>query len=573
MSSATTSRRRSRRGKSHRPKVDISQLGDLHQIIDRARAGPLPDEECQKIRDVLGTLSWLQSELQNKNLTIARLRRLFGLTSSEKTRDVCGDPSGKNQAASGEKGASNGGDRDPGNGGERDPDKKGKRKGHGRNGASDYTGANRVAVEHDSLKPKDPCPTCPKSHQGKLYELKTPRTLVRIVGKAPLEATIYEQQTLRCNLCGTVFVADPPPDVGEEKYSASAKAIIGFLRYGAGFPFHRLERLEAAFGIPMPASTQWEISADVANSLEPLWNEMVRQAAQARLFHNDDMTMRVQELQKEIELEKRAGTSSRTGIFSTNILAELEDGQRIALFFTGRKHAGENLTDLLRHRSPSLPPPLQMCDGLDRNLPKEFETILINCLLHGRRNFVSIFESFPTPCRVVIETLRDVYRNDAITKERMLSDEERLRYHREHSRPLMVQLRRWMRNQIATKQIEPNSPLGKAIAYMEKRWRALTRFYTTPGAPLDNNLCERALKRAVLHRKNAMFYKTRNGARVGDLFMSLIHTAELAAISPYDYLVSLIRHAQDVARRPAEWMPWNYRQTLATIDAPPPAAT
>jgi hypothetical protein len=101
MSSATTSRRRSRRGKSHRPKVDISQLGDLHQIIDRARAGPLPDEECQKIRDVLGTLSWLQSELQNKNLTIARLRRLFGLTSSEKTRDVCGDPSGKNQAASG----------------------------------------------------------------------------------------------------------------------------------------------------------------------------------------------------------------------------------------------------------------------------------------------------------------------------------------------------------------------------------------------------------------------------------------------------------------------------------------
>lgn len=78
-----------------------------------------------------------------------------------------------------------------------------------------------------------------------------------------------------------------------------------------------------------------------------------------------------------------------------------------------------------------------------------------------------------------------------------------------------------------------------------------------------NSLCERALKKAILHRKNALFYKTMNGAQVGDLFMSLIHTCELNGVNPFDYLTELQRHAEEMARNPAEWMPWNYRETLA----------
>ena len=113
--------------------------------------------------------------------------------------------------------------------------------------------------------------------------------------------------------------------------------------------------------------------------------------------------------------------------------------------------------------------------------------------------------------------------------------------------------------------MEPNSGLGQAITYLQHHWDKLTLFLRVPGAPLSNNLCERALKKAILHRKNSLFYKTLNGAQVGDLFMSLIHTAELHKIAPLDYLVALLRHEAAVALDPAAWMPWNYTAALADI--------
>ena len=78
---------------------------------------------------------------------------------------------------------------------------------------------------------------------------------------------------------------------------------------------------------------------------------------------------------------------------------------------------------------------------------------------------------------------------------------------------------------------------------------------------------ERALKRAVLHRKNALYYRSLNGAEVGDLFMSLIHTCQLCGANSFDYLIQLQRHAMELAACPADWMPWNYRDTLARTAA------
>ena len=131
----------------------------------------------------------------------------------------------------------------------------------------------------------------------------------------------------------------------------------------------------------------------------------------------------------------------------------------------------------------------------------------------------------------------------------------------------MDRLRQWMQERIDQKLVEPNSGLGKAIRYCEKRWRTLTLFLREAGAPLDNNLTERMLKRAILHRKNSMFYKTETGAQVGDLYMSLIGTARLAKADPFDYLNELQRHVDELMDAPADWMPWNYKETLAR---PPP---
>ena len=145
-----------------------------------------------------------------------------------------------------------------------------------------------------------------------------------------------------------------------------------------------------------------------------------------------------------------------------------------------------------------------------------------------------------------------------------MSPEERLSYHQSHSKPTMDNLKAWLERQFEERLVEPNSALGEAINYLLKRWNSMTLFLRKAGAPLDNNLCERALKKAILHRKNSMFYKTRRGARVGDIYMSLIYTCELCGANALEYLNQLQLNTADVAEHPDRWMPWNYRDNVAT---------
>jgi transposase len=172
-----------------------------------------------------------------------------------------------------------------------------------------------------------------------------------------------------------------------------------------------------------------------------------------------------------------------------------------------------------------------------------------------------VAENFPQECRHALEALGNVYHNDALAREQQLSPEDRLRFHQERSGPVMNALHDWMNAQFAEHRTEPNSGLGKAISYLLNHWTKLTLFLSQSGAPIDNNIVERALKKAILNRRNALFYKTLNGERVGDLFMSLIHTSELDSVNPFDYLTELLRHAEALKQKPSECMPWNYRET------------
>ena len=174
---------------------------------------------------------------------------------------------------------------------------------------------------------------------------------------------------------------------------------------------------------------------------------------------------------------------------------------------------------------------------------------------------IAVAPQFPEACLHVLERLGEIYRNDAVARERKLSPEARLRFHQAESGPVMETLQTWLTQQFEDRLVEPNSGLGQAIAYLLRHGEKLTLFLREPGAPLDNNICERALKKAILHRKNALFYKTEHGAHVGDLFMSLIHTCELSRIDPFDYLTELQRHAEALSSTASMWMPWNYRET------------
>jgi hypothetical protein len=408
------------------------------------------------------------------------------------------------------------------------------------------------------LKAGDPCPD--PACDGKVYLQRNPGVLVRIKGQPPLAATVYELEKLRCNLCEKVFTAAAPEGVGEKKYDETAASMIAMLRYGRGFPWNRLESLEGSLGIPLPATTQSEIMAATESQLQPALGEFKRQAAQGELVHNDDTSMRVLSLDRDTDI-----SPERTGVF-TSSLVWIFQGHRIALYFTGCKHAGENLAEVLKLRPAGLPPLIQMCDALSRNEPKltnPMEILHANCNAHGRRNFVKVIAHFPEPCRFVLEMLGEVYGYDAVAREQGLSPEERLHFHQEHSKPVMDQLHTWLQAQFDERKVEPNSGLGRAISYLLKYWKKLTLFLEKPGVPLDNNLVERALKKVLLHRKNSLFYKTRHGAQMGDLFMTLIHTCELNGVNPFDYLTELQRHAEELKRNPAEWMPWNYRDTLA----------
>jgi len=526
------------------PPLEIS-IEELEALVEQARA-VLSEDGYQKLLSAVQTLRYVTELLEKKEASLADLRELFCPATTEKTEKVlkqAGIDSGpeKPLAAGSEPRAP-----------------KRKARGHGRNSAAAYSGAQKIQVPHACLKPGD---ACPDGCGGKVYPQREPGVLVRIKGQPPLAATVYELEKLRCNLCGNVYTAAPPPEAGEKKYDETAVSMMAVLRYGSGVPWNRTEGLEANLGIPLPAATQCEILTANAVPLQPALEELKRQAAQSEVVHNDDTSMRVLSLDRDTDI-----SPERTGVFTSG-LVWIAQKRRIALYFTGCKHAGENLAEVLKLRSPELPPIIQMCDALSRNVPKIVETLVANCNAHGRRNFVKVAANFPEPCRFVLEIFREIYGYDAVTRKRGMSAEERLAFHQEHSKPVMDELHTWLQAQFDERTVEPNSGLGQAISYLLKHWPKLTLFLERPGVPLDNNIAERALKKAIRHRKNSLFYKTRKGAQMGDLFMSLIHTCELNDVNAFDYLTELLRHPEELKQNPSEWMPWNYRDTLARLAA------
>src|SRR5215469_11538829 len=524
------------------PRLDVSKE-ELEALLEKARKEPLPEDGYQKLLAAIRTLHYVTELLEKKETTLTSLRELLCPASTEKTSKVL------------KQAGIEAGDKQPSD----SSNKRQRAGGHGRNAAADYRGAERIQVPHATLEPGD---QCPDGCGGKVYPQREPGVLVRIKGQPPLAATVYELEKLRCNLCGNVYTAAPPPEAGEKKYDETAVSMMAVLRYGSGVPWNRTEGLEANLGIPLPAATQCEILTANAVPLQPAREELKRQAAQSEVVHNDDTSMRVLSLDRDTDI-----SPERTGVFTSG-LVWIAQKRRIALYFTGCKHAGENLAEVLKLRSPELPPIIQMCDALSRNVPKIVETLVANCNAHGRRNFVKVTANFPKPCRFVLESFREIYGYDAVAREQGMSAEERLAFHQEHSKPVMDKLHVWLDAQFEERLVEPNSGLGQAISYLRNHWQKLTLFLEKAGVPLDNNIVERALKKAILHRKNSLFYRTRKGAQMGDLFMSLIHTCELNDVNAFDYLTELLRHVEELKQSPSAWMPWNYRDTLARLAAP-----
>lgn len=510
-------------------KVVEVDMDELRGIVDSSASGPLSEDQRNKL---LSTLELLAEQIDPAFRNSEKLNKLVEemlRSSSSETSDK-----GKDKAQGGD-------------------DKK-RKGGNGRTPAAQIKGAEVISCPHQKLNRGDPCPECEK---GKVYP-KAPEVIVRFKGSPLVQATKYELGKFRCNLCGQTFTADPPEGIGKDKYDESVASILGLLIYGGGLPRNRLAGLQKMLGIPLPQSTQWEILDKAAEKLEPILKELIRQAAQGEVLHSDDTSRKILNLD-------RPEDDTRTGVFTSGIISTPGIGNeapKIALFFTGSQHAGENLRDVLKHRESELDAPIAMHDAESKNASKiksdNLEAELANCLPHGRRYFVDNFKNFPEQCHHVLTELCKVFKNEKQAKEEKMSPAERLAFHQTHSGPVMEELRVWMESELREKRAEPNGGLGKSIKYMLNHWDKLTLFLRKAGAPVDNNLAERGLKKSILHRKNSLFFRNQRGADVGDLYTSIIHTCELNEANPFDYFKTLLANPKAIEDNPADWMPWTY---------------
>ncbi len=553
------------------PPIEI-ETSEVEQLIGKAEQGRLDGAEQRRLVPLLKTLLWLERTLLETRISLSKLKRiLFGKKTEKRPRkpqdpDTGDDGGGKGAAGTPDEG---GGSNDPPasptepasgtppSGQSRASTEKNTR-GHGRRAAADYPGAQTVRCPHEQYQSGDRCALCKR---GRLYRWR-PLVRLRFSGQPLALVRRFECEQLRCGTCGALWAAALPAEARGETYDVSLKVNLALAHYGLGLPFKRIELFQDMLGMPLPDATQWGLVEQVADSAYRVYEYLKPLGANQARVYQDDTGARVLSLIRESRTDP---PPARTGMYTT--VLRFEGDQSICLYFTGRQHAGENLDEILAYRDPDLEPIQWMSDGLAANTPKRHQdrTLDLNCIVHGRRKFVEIEEFFPNECTQVIDAIAAIYKHEAHCKEQRLTPEQRLAYHQGHSRTVMDELKAWMEQQFEDKRVEPNSRLGGAFEYLLKRWTSLTRFLTVPGAPLDNNAAERALKMILRYRKNSLFYKNEHGAYVGDILTSLIETCRLAGANPLDYLSALMENRSAVFADPTAWLPWNYRNPLDTV--------
>src|SRR5215510_7949573 len=538
---------------------------DGEALRTRLAGDALTAVDRRVLDQVLQWYFWLLFALQEATFSLKRLRILvFG---EKRSKPQTSPPGVSSDSSGGTGGASSApvhpvADTAQEATAERPPAAGERRPGHGRQGAETYRGAAHVVCQHETLAVGERCPVCGR---GRLYRVE-PGIEVRLDGHALLSAVCYALEKFRCSACGQVFTAASP--AGAEKYSAQARAVLVLGRYYLGVPLYRLEGYQAMVGVPVSDATQWDQIERVADCGYPVFEQLQTLAAQGEVIYQDDTSVRLLSLLGE-NLQMRAHAEAlglsrpteRTGMYTTALVVKVGE-QTICLYYSGRSHAGENLKALLHGRQAERDKPLVMSDALSRNEADETSLIRCHCLAHGRRQFSELEDVFPQECQVVIEALKRVFDHDEQARNEQLSPEARLAYHQDYSRPIMDELKTWLDKQMDDCLVEPNSSLGKAISYMQTHWETLTRFLQIAGAPLDNNLVERALKLFIRQRKNSLFYKTEYSAYIASMLTSLIATCLHAGVNALDYLVALQEHRAEVFGDPAAWLPWNYDANL-----------
>ena len=223
-------------------------------------------------------------------------------------------------------------------------------------------------------------------------------------------------------------------------------------------------------GVPVPDATQWDQIEQVGDCAYVVFAQMEQVAAQGELIFQDDTAVRILSLIQEniamlaaAQAQRRVNAQGHAlGMHTTALVVKVGEHTAI-LYYSSRRHAGENLQELLDKREAGLDKPLAMSDALASNeVADDAAVIRCHCLAHGRRKFSDLVEVFPHECQVVLEVISAVFDHDEQARKEQLSPEARLAYHQTYSRPLMDGLQRWLDTQIDDHLVEPNSCPGES---------------------------------------------------------------------------------------------------------------
>ena len=457
-----------------------------------------------------------------------------------------------------------------------EPDRKNKRKGHGRNGVAAFTNATHVNHALGTDVAGSLCEKCGPVRGGGRMSPYREKVIIRIVGQPLFGAEVHHFEQVRCRMCGNLITASGSAEVLEGigssyiTYHWSACAMLLVMHYFAGAPFKRLETLHNGWGVPMPDANQWKIADECTDLLDPLLTALEQHGiCNAVNLRIDDTGSEIIELRKQIRAEiaalEKIGESTqdlRTAINATGVYLETADGATISLFYTGRHHAGEIIDQLLKHRKSSEPKLAKVTDGASKNFDHQHADKLLeaSCNAHAYLKFRAIKDKYPDEYATAAEVYKKVFDYDDEAKARGLSPDERMLFHREHSKPLMKQLKAMCDKKIKSRLVEPNSLLWEPLTFIINQWPRLTLFYQEPNVPLDTNLVEQTLIIPVRYLAGSFNFKTINGSHVGDLSMTLVSTAWANGVEPVAYLTHCLAHHEDLARRPEHYLPWVYRE-------------
>jgi transposase len=570
---------------THRLEVTLDELRALRRRIDQ-------DEVQSSDRPLLGALVSQQiRQVERRDARmLAKIAATVAASSSEPSSEpkasdataassVSGSSSADAKATSNDESAplaaeSGAAGEQP----ERKPGDDSKPKGHGRNGASAFRAAQHYFYALALGMIGAVCTAC---QIGKMYRYRE-KILIRIVGQPMFRAEQHHHEQARCRNCGRVVRADGPvflrEGVGTEyiRYDWSACAMLLFMHYTGGDPFKRLESHHEGWGVPMPDANQWDIVDKADDLLLPLYRALEQHAIQrATNFRIDDTGSMVITLKRQIEAELAAlravGKSTkavRTGINATGSYWATPDGP-VVLYYTGRHHAGEIIDQVLSRRQVSRPTLVKCTDGASKNFDHAHADKLVEatCNAHALLKFRDLKDKYPAEYAEAGKVYSAVFDNDDKAKALELSPIDRMHYHRKHSKPRMLQLRKMCEEKIASRSVEPNSPLWEPVTFILNQWERLTLFCEVPGVPLDTNLVEQALIVPVRYLAGSFNYHTENGAVVGDRAMSLIATARAHGVEPVAYLAECLRSHEDLAKRPEHYLPWVYRARNGGADA------